>query len=436
VGDEFTYNVKKQTILILFFSITSLMLISFLPWISVTDTEGGTLTQHFNIEMMENSNDPKIIELSDNLGFINLMIWVVIILGLLSFLGTILNISQKYNSIGRGILLIGCSVLVFSIITLVYCVLFVNGIISAKWVALSYVFKPFSYAYIPLMFVLMSVISSVSYTIVVALTTIKNIKKAKEQDKKVKKTSKKKTPKKSEVKEKTVVNKRPVKEDREIDTKKLSQELDKNKKRDAVEDWLSSEVEEVEKPVVWETEEVVEEEPKEPKEKIATESEETYKEPEQLKETITTEEAKIEPFQSKEIKKEVEEPTKADVDHSFEKALSSAIEKKQGEIIKQESDVQIKTESKSEEEKLQEQIEGIKDRILKKSETEITYEKQIEKPVPAERKEIFHDKKEQMEETKKFNVRCPQCKQIFTTEISKQTPKIKCPHCGKEGMAK
>ena len=88
-------------------------------------------------------------------------------------------------------------------------------------------------------------------------------------------------------------------------------------------------------------------------------------------------------------KKEPEQKIK-ELHESFENALNSAIEKKQ-----------IKKEGKKTDEKIKEN------------------KKEILKP-----------------QIRKFIVRCPQCKEIFSAEKSEGVTKIKCPHCGKEGVIK
>jgi DNA-directed RNA polymerase subunit RPC12/RpoP len=53
-----------------------------------------------------------------------------------------------------------------------------------------------------------------------------------------------------------------------------------------------------------------------------------------------------------------------------------------------------------------------------------------------EPEEKFFLSQKEKEQIKKFNVRCPQCKEIFSAEKSEEVTKIKCPHCGKEGIIK
>jgi ribosomal protein S27E len=133
---------------------------------------------------------------------------------------------------------------------------------------------------------------------------------------------------------------------------------------------------------------------------------------------ITTSEKKNQPGPFGHVKHEEKpiEPVKPIETQSFEDALSSAIEKKQGKIGKKE---QKKSTSK----------ETIKDSDA------VLEEDNLE---PAQIDKVEKQKEESLSQKEFISteviVKCPQCTHIFTIK-KEETAKIKCPKCGKEGIA-
>lgn len=126
------------------------------------------------------------------------------------------------------------------------------------------------------------------------------------------------------------------------------------------------------------------------------------------KQAISLEDKSIpEPFPTEKTKEKSKESDELQVSQSFEKALSSAIEK---EKMKKPEPLEVKE----------------KEPELQKTELKEEVEKlQLEPTV-------------KIEETakRKIKVRCPQCKNVFLTEFEGEIIKIKCPTCGKEGVIK
>jgi hypothetical protein len=74
-------------------------------------------------------------------------------------------------------------------------------------------------------------------------------------------------------------------------------------------------------------------------------------------------------------------------------------------------------------------------KVLKREKRDNKIEKKEQKITKTREKEEISS---QIEEptNKKFNVRCPQCKHIFTAEKEGEIIKIKCPKCYKGGIIK
>ena len=77
---------RRKIIWILILSIICLFLISFLPWISVLEEGMVKENLHFNYEMMRESTNEQIYELSVDLMNINILFWTIIIISLISFI--------------------------------------------------------------------------------------------------------------------------------------------------------------------------------------------------------------------------------------------------------------------------------------------------------------------------------------------------------------
>jgi len=116
-------------------------------------------------------------------------------------------------------------------------------------------------------------------------------------------------------------------------------------------------------------------------------------------------------------KTETEIPAEMVLSESFDKVLSSVIEKRQKEAKKSsDNDQQAKT--------------------LEKHEGKVNVQKPdelSEKTIPGEDAE-----KPKLNEEKitTFTVRCPMCKNVFSVKKTGEVTKIKCPKCGKEGIVK
>jgi hypothetical protein len=376
-------KIKKLSNFILFFSIFSLILVLFLPWISVEYSGDTSGTLCFNYEMMKQSTSGLINEIANRLNLVILALWCIIILAMSVFLGTILYLSKKSRFFGNLMMLIGGLNVVFHFVVLFSVAILVKDISDLSSVSLSCFLPSFSFAYIILILIFTSSLISNLLVINVFPVTIKYFKNVK-----------KKPSEKHDLKpivEKTKTEKPVLKQEEPIPktiahTKKMeTEEWSNDEKTDTKEEPIGEEkvetdedlsnvkIKQVEKPF-FEGKPV----DLDKKHRKFLEEEPSIKEEKQEK-TVVPVKQKIE--ETKEVEKEKE----PEMEHTFESALSSAIEKKKKE--------------------------------------------QTREPVQPE-------KKEEKVEKKKVKVRCLECKHIFTAEIGPGISKFKCPNCGKEGNAK
>ena len=211
---------KSFTIWIVVLSIIGLFLMSLLPLISVTENDSVKQDLYFNFDMMKKSNNHQILTLASEINLINIALWALIILGLLSYLGATIQASGIKSLVGRLLLIIGCGTLIFSILVVDFQLIILENIGAMDDISAAAISPPIYYTYISLVPGFLILIFSVLYTMPVisySIHNLKNIKKTKkgksEKKKKPKKTIKKKDKieaKKLIKKEKPVLEKVPI----------------------------------------------------------------------------------------------------------------------------------------------------------------------------------------------------------------------------------
>jgi DNA-directed RNA polymerase subunit RPC12/RpoP len=342
---------RKITGLVVVSSIIGLSLMSLLPWISVTETPSAdeTITVYHNFATMEMSDDEQIKEIVKDLRLISNCFWLVIIFGLLSFAGIIIYTSKKYSSLAQIIMLIGCATIIFSVLAVFVNWNLINNIKNMEAISASLIFKsgPIMYAQLPLIMGVISLIGAALYAVVATSFSIKYLISSKKEKKSGKKQYDQKTKPEqfSKKEEEIVIKKTPIEEKQE----------------------LLEQIQTIEKPVT-------------PKQSFAPEKPSDI---EEILEKPILEEQPLKPETSPEIvQKQSQESEQSPTSLLFEKALSSAIEKRQMETDKK---------------KLDKNLQLVK---------------------------------------KKINVQCSQCKHVFTVEKEEDTTRIECPKCGKKGIVK
>jgi len=359
-------------------SILGLILLSFLPMVTVNDTNTSESVT-YNMALME-KNSSQTGNLRKDLQTITIFFWIIIITSLLSFIGVINQLSEKFLSLGQIFLLMGCGTTIFSVLVVICHFILMRNVDGLENMSLTFIGPlPIKYIYIPLVMGIASLGCSGIYTWSIGTAAIKYFI--------TEKKSKEPKPKKEKLKKKTT-----KKEEKQTPAVKTPATIASFKKQDEIEEWLKGEISQIEKT----KDEIVEPVDEPEKEEIPLEPESS------IEVTVETEKTEgkptIAPFSKKEplITKEEETKSLGEVptSPSFEKALSSAIEKRQA--TKKKQDI-----------------------------TEQEEETPKEEVVPKEKIVLG-----------KLTVRCPQCKNVFKVEKEGKTTTIKCPHCGKEGVAK
>jgi len=339
---EFVEREKKLATLLIVSSILVLTLTSILPWISVIETtsSGDTLVS-YNIAKM---TDNDISNIQKQLELINICFWITVMFGMISLAGTIIYITEKHAPLAQLMMVIGCITIIFSILgtfllwALIGSIDSISNILDATAFQNSIV--TIKYAYFPLALGIISAIFSALYVIIIILFSVKRVASSAKQKKSRKKETKMK------------VDEPPVeKEPKPSEQKTTFAELIKAEKAPISE--ISREPEK----------------PAEPEPSIEVEESAPQK--------------KYFEFDKEQTKKSDPEKTSSEElpkSPLFEKALNSAIEKRQPD---------------------------------------------------AERKHVEIKKEESPK--KKISVRCPQCKTVFTIEKGEKPTNIECPKCGKTG---
>jgi len=179
--EKIARKVVKLTVLIVILSITSQILVSMFPWVSISENDFVKEELHFNFEMIKKSNDDEIYSLASTINVINLCFWFLIIFGLLSYLGATIHISKKISTPGYILLSIGCLTLIFSIIA-IYFQFIINGEIeNIDTISASAITPFFKYYHILLIHSFIIFIFSAMYTRVIISHSITRFLDLKEE---------------------------------------------------------------------------------------------------------------------------------------------------------------------------------------------------------------------------------------------------------------
>ena len=388
----FANRAKKTTSLVIVLGIVGLTLVSLLPWISVTETfpEGVTKTTYHDIASMENNDDNQIQSLAGDVRLLNICFWMLIVFGLLSFVGMILLASGKQSHLAQIIVFIGCANVIFSILVVHLVLNLLQNIEGMATISLAPIlglsFIPIDYAHLILITGFTALIGSVSYA---GLTVFFSIKRYKEQKKQQydQKTMQKELYTKT--KNEPPITKKPSLEKKKEIARRM-QPLEKRfepEEKTPLKTAIRKEYyADLEREKTLEPEKTTTlQQPAAPFviEKIPEKSPEVKKE---IYEKPVEEERSPEPeITSETAQEDSSESDEILMSPLFEKALSSALEKIQPEIKKE------KVEQKQPEQK------------------------------PA---------------NEKISVRCSECKNVFTAEKGEYETKIECPKCGRKGVIK
>jgi len=369
-------KIKKHTNILLAVSITSLILINFLPWIMVSEQTGNEKI-FFNYEAMTKNDNFEIIELTGIINNIILITWVIIILGLICFIGLTLYLSKQAQLL--SLLMIGSGSIIFIMeIAVAYLSFkFIQNVAEIQAVSLAYVFGPFSYSFLIFVSILLSLL--ISFVISTDIFSFFKV-----YHKNLRSKKKKKIPFEYPKPQSSLENNKKMFSNNMIRTSKAESE-DWSKNNNQVITKENEDIIQVEK-----KEELYKEkkniELNELKEKkVDTTPGETLISSKNGEDLTKKEEDASYTLEKKETVEVDDDELK--FDHTFEQVLFSAIEKKK------------------------------KQKEIGKKDSEQSFEKQ----------------NKDVGEIKKFKVRCLKCKNEFIAEIREGDKKIKCPICGEEG---
>lgn len=372
---------KKLTIWILNFSILGLIFTSFFPLISAPENDAVKEELYFDFEMMKDSNNYEIYSLVSDVNFINLLFWSIICLGLISIFCIIyLTFLTRWY---LGLLtIVSIAISIFSFLLVISQYNFIKDVANMETITLSTVSYTITYVHIIFLFSIVLLIFSILYSLYVILDLGRQILASK---------SKKHLLKNKEDKQVDSLTK-PI-----IDTQ-ITHPQEPIIKNVKIERWVNQDLKNNDKKP--------DEDIYTPKKEVMEPIETTTEEKMYVNNKIATSEKKDQPGPFDSIKREEkqEESVKSSVSQSFEEALSSAIEKKQNQIGKKEQNKPISKD---------ERPENTQNKSLEKQEEQL------------KEKDII---------TTDVIVKCPQCNNIFTIK-KEDTKKIKCPKCGKEGIA-
>ncbi|RLF64017.1 MAG: hypothetical protein DRN33_02990 [Thermoplasmata archaeon] len=158
VGKNLVNKIKKHLNLLLLLSITSLILINFLPWIVVSEQTGDIF---FNYEMMKKNDNLEVSELTGIIDSIVVLTWMIIILGLICLVGLIVYLSKKFQGLSLLMMGVGSFIFVLVVIVVYLSFRFIQGVREFENISLAYLFTPFSYSFVIFVFMLLSMLISV-----------------------------------------------------------------------------------------------------------------------------------------------------------------------------------------------------------------------------------------------------------------------------------
>ncbi len=417
----FLKRIRKATLLILMFSITALMLTSFFPIVKQKISNESPQYLYYSKDTL-NENDNDLSNISNQLNIISLLLWLIIVFGIVIFLGMIIAISKKNKPYPLLFLILSIIIFILSIVIITQAYSIGDYISKTNNISLAYIFDPFSFFYIIIIFYFFTIFSSIYLVIGVTINIIKSHenKNSKEEisnfkDKKQNKVGFFK-PKQKIIKDKSTDVKAKEKGNivSEAEVWYISDEdIKESKSEDDINDSSNAkkEIEKVETPdnnlLKTETVELEEINDIEKKDTILN------KDVSPFKERISDKKKTIE---KQEPVSDIKDKTK--IASNFEKALSTAIEKKQDnekKNIKDKQQDKPQISSESEKKAIEKDKELLEDESTNKDLSPFN-----------------ENEKEEMQIEKQFNVRCPICNNIFS--VTKDDKKIKCPFCNAEGV--
>lgn len=171
---------------IILLSIIGLVIISLFPWISISEMDEVNEDLVFNLEMMKKSDNQAINEIAIQIELINVLLWSLIILGLISLMGATIHSSGKISILGQVLLMVGCVMIISSIFTLHVHLSVYTSIEEHLILSSVDLFPHIKYSFILLITSIAIFICSAVYVVLIIfhlVNSIKNMLKPKNEEK-------------------------------------------------------------------------------------------------------------------------------------------------------------------------------------------------------------------------------------------------------------
>lgn len=164
---ELVDSIELILIIMLFFSITLLMLNQVLPTVALKNPNNPDNIIYFNLESMQYSSNLAIQNLFNYINMINNLMWISITFTIIAFFGVILNLSGIYKKISYLFLFLGDLSIIFISSSLYMYISFVLKIGNFNNIILAYLLvEPIRYSYFIVIILTLMVLVSISYIIV------------------------------------------------------------------------------------------------------------------------------------------------------------------------------------------------------------------------------------------------------------------------------
>ncbi|RLA92255.1 MAG: hypothetical protein DRG69_09120 [Deltaproteobacteria bacterium] len=179
MNEKFQKKTMRIVFLIIFVSFACIILFSFIPLIyeSIPESspdfdkfadiyikkhaeqgENITMNLYQSIHSMRIRDNDNVQELAGKAQVIGILFWVILLVGLLTFMGLLFNTAGMYHKISFILLVIGCAMVVLCFLTLYYEYIFADSVNSFDNIALASIGSTSSFVKYFYFIVLLSII--------------------------------------------------------------------------------------------------------------------------------------------------------------------------------------------------------------------------------------------------------------------------------------
>jgi len=389
---------RRHIIIILILSTICLSLISVIPWVTIAEKDRLKENLHFNYEMMKSSDNAQIQDLAGKLSLINILFWAIIGVALISFI-FIIYYALLRSPIFGPVMMIFSGILTFilSVLIVYFQIIFIRSINDIENLSASMIHSSVGYSFIIFIISIILLVYSAISSIRISSFSIKQLKNLPIQKKEKIKFDEKEKTKKIDKKDIKISTKKSVSEETPLTSSmpiKISE----------MEQWVVKNTQSTNKKTF--DEKLIRTDQENEKAMKPSSIGKTYdgevKKPEnniQSKESIAKEdERSIELFPTKKPKDKSEEIDEERPMQPFEKTIPSTIK---------------------------EQTDGSESKEIEELKPELIFQTE---------KILLEKKGDTIKQI--FNLRCPECDNIFQIDKEGDSQKAKCPKCGKEGITK